>query len=105
MTTIGIVNYVVALNAEIDGFKAGMTDLGYVEGKNVTYLYDGIQMPDNATMDKEVKSLLDRNTDFFLALGTPPSERIKNAIQGTTKSAVFAPVINPVELGLVDSLR
>ena len=105
MITIGIVNYVQALNGEIDGFKAGMADLGYVEGKTVTYLYDGLMKPDPETLDKEIQDLLKRNTDIFLALGTPPSERIKNAIQATTKSAVFAPVINPVDLGLVSSLQ
>ena len=37
--TIGVVNYAAAMDPVFVGFKAGMTDLGYVEGKNVTYVY------------------------------------------------------------------
>ena len=36
--TIGVVNYTSALNSTFDGFKAGMAELGYVEGEDVTYI-------------------------------------------------------------------
>ena len=44
--TIGVVNYVPALDPVFAGFKARMAALGNAEGKNVTYLYHGILEPD-----------------------------------------------------------
>ena len=44
--TIGVVNYVAALDQVFAGFKAKMTTLGYVEGQNVTYIYHGVLEPD-----------------------------------------------------------
>ena len=40
--TIGVVNYVPALEPVFAGFKGQMAALGYTGGKNVTYLYHGI---------------------------------------------------------------
>ena len=34
--TIGVVNYVPFLDPVLDGFKARMAELGYVEGTNIT---------------------------------------------------------------------
>ena len=39
--TIGIATASPALEKIVTGFKEGMTELGYVEGTNVTYIYDG----------------------------------------------------------------
>jgi putative ABC transport system substrate-binding protein len=64
--TIGVVNYHPALNPVFDGFKAGMADLGYVEGENVTYIYNGIMKPDPQVIDREIESLLAQDVDLFL---------------------------------------
>ncbi len=37
---IGVVYALIALDPLVEGFKVGMTEQGYVEGKDVTYLYD-----------------------------------------------------------------
>ncbi len=56
--TIGVVNYVPALDQVFVGFKAKMTTLGYVEGKNVTYIYHGTLDPDPQVIEREVKRLI-----------------------------------------------
>jgi len=38
---IGVVSQSSGLADVIDGFEAGMSDLGYVEGENVLYVYSG----------------------------------------------------------------
>jgi putative tryptophan/tyrosine transport system substrate-binding protein len=103
--TIGVVNYVPALDAVFEGFKAEMAEQGYVEGENVTYLYNGLVEPDPQATDREVNSLLDQDVDLFLTLGTLPTLRAKQAVEGTEIPVIFAPVINPVEEGVVDSIR
>ena len=44
--TIGVVNYFKPLEFIVEGFKTGMTELGYVEGENVTYIYNGVLADD-----------------------------------------------------------
>ena len=39
--TIGVVNLSAGAQGGLDGFKRGMAKLGYTEGENVTYRYDG----------------------------------------------------------------
>lgn len=37
---VGIINYAINLKEEISGFKQKMSQLGYIEGENIIYLYD-----------------------------------------------------------------
>lgn len=103
--TIGVVNYVPSLDGVFEGFKAGMTEQGYIEGENVTYIYNGVSKPDPEVIDGEIKSLLDQDVDMILTLGTLPTLRAKNAVEGTDIPVLFAPVVNPVDEGLVESTR
>src|SRR5213080_3376454 len=64
--TIGVVNYVSSLDQVFVGFKAQMAALGYVEGKNVTYIYHGVLEPDPQVIGREVKRLMDQKVDLFL---------------------------------------
>jgi putative tryptophan/tyrosine transport system substrate-binding protein len=102
---IGVVNYVPVLDPVLDGFKSKMAELGYVEGKNVTYIYHGITAPDPQTMEREIKSLLDQKVDLLLTIGTLPTLTAKKAVEGTAIPVIFAPVINPVEEGAVASIN
>jgi putative tryptophan/tyrosine transport system substrate-binding protein len=102
--TIGVVNYVPALDPVFAGFKARMAALGYAEGKNVTYLYHGILEPDAQVIEREVKHLRDQKVDLFLTLGTRPALVAKKALAGTAIPVVFAPVIDPVGEGIVESI-
>jgi putative ABC transport system substrate-binding protein len=103
--TIGVVNYVPSLDQVLGGFKARMTELGYVEGQNVTYIYHGATAPDTQSIDREVKSLQNQKIDMFLTMGTLPTLTAKSAVAGTDTPVVFAPVINPVEEGAVESIN
>jgi len=102
--SIGVVNYSPTLDQVVVGFKAQMAALGYEEGKNVTYLYQGVLEPDPQVIEREVKRLLDQKVDLFLTLGTPTTLAAKKATQGTAIPVVFAPVVNPVKEGVVESL-
>jgi putative ABC transport system substrate-binding protein len=102
--TIGVVIEIPALADTLDGFKAGMTQLGYVEGKNVTYIYHGATGADPKANDAEIKSLMDQNVSLILALGTSPAMATKKAVEGTGTPVVFAPVVDPVGEGLVKSI-
>src|SRR5262245_10895564 len=76
--TIGVVNYVPVLDAVFEGFKAGMAERGYVEGKNVTYIYNGAVEPKPEVVDREIKNLMNQKVDLLLTLGTLPTLSAKN---------------------------
>jgi putative tryptophan/tyrosine transport system substrate-binding protein len=102
--TIGVVNYNLTLVPVLDGFKARMAALGYVEGRNVIYIYHDVLDPDPQVIEHEVKRLMEQKVDLFLTLGTQPTLAAKKATTGTATPVVFAPALKPVEKGIVESM-
>jgi putative ABC transport system substrate-binding protein len=102
--TIGVINYAPPLEKSFEGFKAEMAELGYVEGENVTYIYNG-PMPDPQAGEREAESLVAQDVDLIFTIGTQATLQAKQAVAGTDVPVVFAPVINPVEEGVVESIR
>jgi len=101
--TIGIVNFSPTLDAVVDGFKAGMTERGYVEGENVTYVYEGVVANIDA-LDPAIQKLMAEDLDLMFSLTTPATQKVKQAFAGTDIPIVFAPVTDPVTSGVVDNL-
>lgn len=97
--TIGVISQTSALTDVFDGFKEGMSDLGYAEQEDVVYIYDG--PTDFKDLAAESQHLLEQSVDLILALGTPAAIEAKRAVQGTDVPVIFAPVYNPVKSGLV----
>lgn len=102
--TIGIVNTVPALEATITGFKEGMTRLGYIEGKNITYRYAGPTVHMDK-LDSVAQGLVETGTDLILSVTTMATKAVKKATAGSDLPVVFVPVTDPVGAGIVNSLR
>ena len=101
--SIGVISITPVLEPVLRGFKAGMAEAGYVEGRNVTYVYDGPTGSLEA-LGPVATNLSGQDVDLILSLGTPPTMHAKQAIEGTDIPVVFGPVNDPVASGLVDSL-
>src|SRR6267378_8152397 len=71
--TVGVVNYQAILDPVLDGFKARMTELGYVDGQTIAYVYHGAVAPDPEVVGREVSALLAQKVDLLLTLGTLPT--------------------------------
>ena len=88
-----------------DGFKAQMTKLGYVEGKNI--VYDDLVVPQTATPAEAqlvAKKFVDDKVDLIFAYPTPPTVAAYAATQGTKIPVVFA--MSSLEgLNLIKSVR
>jgi putative tryptophan/tyrosine transport system substrate-binding protein len=86
-----------------DGLKAKMTELGYVEGKNISY---DVQATD-FDMDKYksiLKKFVDDKVDVIFVFPTEASMEAKAATQGTNIPVVFDFCL--IEgMGIVDSVR
>ncbi len=85
-------------------FKEAMTEMGYVEGVNVTYIYEPTFGPDQAAFNQEAERLMAYDPDLFFTVGTMTTRAAKEAVTGTDIPVVFTPVINVMNEGLVDSL-
>jgi putative ABC transport system substrate-binding protein len=84
-----------------DEFRRAFRDLGYIEGKNVTFEY---RSADNRLdrLPALADELVRLKVDLLITRGTPEAVALKNATK--TIPIVFYDVTDPVGAGLVDSL-
>jgi putative ABC transport system substrate-binding protein len=100
---VGILSEVEAFTVIADGFKAKMTELGYSEGKNITYdIRIGNIDPEQ---EKQVaREFIQEKVDVIFAFPTEASIAAKEAAQGTEISVVFANT-NIEETNLIENVR
>jgi putative tryptophan/tyrosine transport system substrate-binding protein len=103
--TIGIISYVSKHSDVIEGFKAGMAESGYDEGKNIKYVYNGVVQGTQSAIDAEINKLLAQDVDILLPVGNMAALRAIEAVEGTDKPVIFTLVSNPVECGIVKNLN
>ena len=102
--TIGVVNISPGLDETLDGFKQSITEAGFVEGENVTYLYEGASGGIQG-LGPAIAALRAADIDLIFSITTPAALAAKRSFEGTDVPGVFAPVLDPVKSGLVESLR
>lgn len=103
---VGVVNYLDMLEPAFEGFKRGMLELGYQEGVDLIYVYPGVTRG-SEHIDQIVESLLiTEGVDLLLTMGTSPTLSAQKLTQrfNSNVPVVFAPLISPVEAGIVQSL-
>lgn len=100
---IGVINLSQKLDAIYFSFKEGMAELGYKEGHNTTYIYEGA-FSDIEKLDSAAERLIEADVDLILSLTTPATLAAQRATSGTGIPVVFIPVTDPVGAGLVKSL-
>ncbi len=87
----------------VDGFKAGIEELGYVEGQNIFYDVQSTEF-DMAAYRGIVDGFVADEVDLIFVFPTEASQEAKAATQGTDIPVVFS-VANIEGTGLVDSVR
>jgi putative ABC transport system substrate-binding protein len=101
--TVGVVSLNPEHNKIFLGFKKGLAESGYIEGKNITFINPGPR-PDVTELEKDLLAFVERKVDLILALSTPVAQKTKQITAGTEIPVVFAPVFDPVRSGIVQSL-
>ena len=86
---VGILSSNPSFAAIGDGFKAKMTELGYVENQNIIYI---VQNPasDPADQQRLAKQLADEKVDLIFTFPMPESVAAHTVTQGTNVPVVFA---------------
>ena len=100
---IGVISVSSFSDRVIDGFKAGMSQSGYVEGDNVTYVsqYGGGSIEGLQT---GIDKLIVAELDLIVSIGTPATLNVRKSIHGSDLPGVFVAVYDPVKSGIVKSL-
>jgi putative tryptophan/tyrosine transport system substrate-binding protein len=84
-----------------EGFRRGLRDLGYVEGKNIA-IEDRYARGKIEELAGFVAEMIRLNVDVIVATGTPAAQRAKQAT--SVIPIVMAIGDDPVEMGLIASL-
>jgi len=91
-----------ATNADLlEALRAGLRDLGYVEGQNLAIDYR-YQIGQSKTYDELADELVRLEPDVIVVVGTPPALAIKRKTSAIP--IIMAPAADPLRTGLVASL-
>jgi putative ABC transport system substrate-binding protein len=102
---VGILSGLSAFSPVVDGFKARMTELGYVEGENITYDIQSTEV-DIEAYKKITQKFVDDEVDLILSFPTEASMEAKIATEGTDIPVVFTMAFTDVAgIDLIDSVR
>ncbi|MBN1392189.1 MAG: ABC transporter substrate-binding protein [Sedimentisphaerales bacterium] len=93
-------NYIADIT---DGFKEKMSELGYVEGRNILYDVQKTDVDINA-YKSVLRKFINDKVDLIFVFPTEASIEAKIAVQGTNIPVVFANVFTE-DTGLVNSVR
>jgi len=103
VVTIGVLNFSPSTEMVFQGFKYGMSTMGFPESQKVRYAYSGGAAP-AGSLDQVVSSLKTQKVDLILAITTPAALAAQKATESSRIPVVFAPVNDPVAAGLVKTL-
>jgi putative ABC transport system substrate-binding protein len=99
---VGVLSGLSFVAGITDNFKTKMTELGYVEGENITYDVKAMDF-DMAGYQAASEAFVQEKVDLILCFPTEASQEAKKAVQGTDIPVVFTFAF--VEgTGLVDSI-
>ena len=100
---VGILSGLNYIAEAADGFKAKMTELGYVEGKNIVYDLQETDF-DMAAYKSILKKFVEDKVDLIFVFPTEATQEAKAATQGTNIPVLFTNA-NTEGTGLVKSVR
>jgi putative ABC transport system substrate-binding protein len=102
---VGVLSGLDAFSGAVDGFKAKMTELGYVEGENIIYDIQKTNV-DIEAYKSIAKKFVEDQVDLIFVFPTEASMEVKVATQGTDIPVVFTLAFTDVPgVDLIESVR
>lgn len=92
-------------NITFEGFRTALTDLGYIEGQNITYLQHPLVENVHQLTEIATNFATKKDIDLILVSSTPATLAVKQATAGTHIPVIFAPVNDPLAAGIVKDLK
>ncbi len=82
-----------------EGFLAGLAEVGFVEGENLTVLFDNAQT-DTGTASTISDNYVSKKVDLICAIATPCAMSAYNSTMNTDIPVIYTAVSDPVGAGL-----
>ena len=102
---VGVLEGLSAFAPALDGFKAKMTELGYVENENIVYDVQSTEVDINA-YKSITKKFVEDKVDLIFVFPTEAAMEAKAATQGTNIPVVFTLAFTDVSgVNLINSIR
>jgi putative ABC transport system substrate-binding protein len=102
---VGVLSGLDAFAPAVEGFKSKMTELGYVEGKNITYDVQSTNVDIDAYKSISKKFVADK-VDLIFSFPSEASMEAKAATQGTDIPVIFDLAFTDVpEVNLINRVR
>ncbi len=84
-----------------EGFLAGLEEEGFVEGENLTVLFDNAQA-DTGTTSTIADNYVSQNVDLICGIATPSAMSAYNSTLNTDIPVIYTAVSDPVAAGLAE---
>jgi len=101
--TIGLVTNNPNGLRNVQGFRDGMAELGYIEGEDVTYIFEGSPIKGDE-LDAFLKRLVEAEVDLIFTAGTPTGVAAHRITAGTNIPVVFGVIADPIAAGVMEDL-
>jgi putative tryptophan/tyrosine transport system substrate-binding protein len=102
---VGVLSGLDAFAPSVDGFKEKMTELGYIEGQNITYDVQSTNVDIDA-YKSITKKFVEDKVDMIFTFPTEATMEAKAATQGTDIPVIFDLAFTDVPgVDLIDSIR
>jgi len=101
---VGVLQFTKNNLSTLQGFKDGLRELGYHEGENVEFVFDG-PAPSKKELGTYMLKLLEAKPDLIFASPTPAAIVAGKMTEQSKIPVVFAPVNDPVSAGIVKNER
>ncbi|MBN1627869.1 MAG: ABC transporter substrate-binding protein [Deltaproteobacteria bacterium] len=88
----------------MQGFKQGMVELGYIEGRDIKYIHKSFNEKDEQSIDTGIKQIIEEDLDLLFSIGRGGALRAKKLVEGTDLPVLFCCEAWPEKNGLVESL-
>ena len=102
-TSIGLVTNNVNGLRTVDGFKAGMADLGYEPGRNVEYVFADEPLSGDR-LDAALEAMVASGVDLIFTAGTPTGVAAHRITADSGVPVVFGVIADPVRAGVMEDL-
>ncbi len=89
--------------APVEGFKEGLKELGYAEGRHIAYEIQNAKL-DREALRRAANAFVQKKVDLIFTATYVGAMLAKEATQDTPIPVVFGPAGDPVETGLVQSI-
>jgi len=101
--TIGLVTNNPNGLRNVQGFRDRMAELGYIEGEDVTYIFEGSPIKGDE-LDAFLKRLVEAEVDLIFTAGTPTGVAAHRITAGTNIPVVFGVIADPIAAGVMEDL-